>query len=342
MTATATLPDAGLCRWCPHPQWSHKRGKGGCRELDCVCDKYEVDPAVQRAEKERVLTAVVDVCEEQADKARTELAGLRGDLAAVEAEPEPVDEPKPEPEPVPVVVDPAAQAEHAEQVAAIDEQLAQPEPEQVEDDELPDWGGPENEWWRGEHQRLSASIERLTTDRDRLAGQLGARLRELDDAQTRIERQRHDLRIVAAERSEAQATVERLTTELAEERERTRDAEHAAKTAREAVVDLRRALAEQQQNTVDVPQLRADLEQAIADRQRVQQQYDDAVRNGLAAALRVLWQYPARQCLTDGCGFRTTVPDLDHEHPLTAVAVIVAERDPAEATAFAVPSSKEQ
>lgn len=37
----STLVDAGTCRWCPHGQWSHKRGRGGCRELDCPCGQYQ-------------------------------------------------------------------------------------------------------------------------------------------------------------------------------------------------------------------------------------------------------------------------------------------------------------
>ncbi|AYF29279.1 hypothetical protein CSH63_17770 [Micromonospora tulbaghiae] len=68
--------DADACRGCSHGQGSHKRGKGGCREVDCACGKYEVDPRAQRAERERVLTAVAEVCERQAVKARGELAAM--------------------------------------------------------------------------------------------------------------------------------------------------------------------------------------------------------------------------------------------------------------------------
>ncbi|MEV4271962.1 hypothetical protein [Micromonospora aurantiaca (nom. illeg.)] len=313
------LTDAGPCGWCTHPQWSHKRGKSGCKELDCPCGKYE-QPKTRPAQA--VEEAVVAAALGEVHVLPVDEPTPAGPVPVEPASPvDPVEvvdvvkrrrrtpEPLPGGDPVP---DPAVQAEHAEQVAAIDEQLAQAEP----DDDQPGRGR------RRPHDPLCVA------DIDRLTRALATQIEETQE--------------VATELAEARTELAQVTRERDEQRQRTRDAEHAAKTAREAVVDLRRALAEQQKNTVDVPQLRADLEQAIADRQRVQQQYDDAVRNGLAAALRVLWQYPARQCLTAGCGFRTTVPYLDHEHPLTAVSVIVAERDPAEATASAVPSSKEQ
>ena len=58
---------------CGHPQSQHKSGKQGCRNCDIGCARYEPDEAAQVAETERVLTAVAEVCEDQADRARVEL-----------------------------------------------------------------------------------------------------------------------------------------------------------------------------------------------------------------------------------------------------------------------------
>ncbi|MEU6387689.1 hypothetical protein ABZ847_29500, partial [Streptomyces bauhiniae] len=40
---------------------------------------------------------------------------------------------------------------------------------------------------------------------------------------------------------------------------------------------------------------------------------------------RALVRYDADQC--EACGFRTTVPELQHEHPLTPVTVLVVRRE---------------
>lgn len=62
---------------CGDPQGQHKMRKGGCRAADCGCDRYEVDEkataeaeAAEQAEQVRVLTAVAEVCEDQAAKAQ--------------------------------------------------------------------------------------------------------------------------------------------------------------------------------------------------------------------------------------------------------------------------------
>ncbi|MEU4590029.1 hypothetical protein [Micromonospora aurantiaca (nom. illeg.)] len=212
-------------------------------------------------------------------------------------------EPLPGGDPVP---DPAAQAEHAEQVAAVDEQLTQPEPEQVGDDELPDWGGPENEWWRGEHQRLSASIERLTTDRDRLAGQLGARLRDLDQAQEQVAQLQRGARVLSAERNEARTELANLRREVVE-REEQIARERGARSA-------------------ELAQLREELARATAARQRLQERVDTAVHTGLTAVSQVIGRYTAHACLN--CGARYGLPFTDHGcGPLVPVVVTIARAD---------------
>ncbi|MEU6387654.1 hypothetical protein ABZ847_29320, partial [Streptomyces bauhiniae] len=82
---TGELPaDLGSCRWCQCPQWRHRRGRGGCQEVGCGCAKYGQDPA----EQERVLTVFAEVCEQQADQARSELAALVGDAPVLEVDPD--------------------------------------------------------------------------------------------------------------------------------------------------------------------------------------------------------------------------------------------------------------
>lgn len=67
---------------CEHPKSQHKREREGCRALDCGCAKFEADmaasAAAQGVDRTRVLTAVAEVCEDQAAKARAELAGEPG------------------------------------------------------------------------------------------------------------------------------------------------------------------------------------------------------------------------------------------------------------------------
>ncbi|QLQ37964.1 hypothetical protein [Micromonospora robiginosa] len=259
MTTTAEpLVDLGPCDWCGHPQWSHKRGKGGCKDVECggVCDRYAPP-------KDRPMPA-----------ADPQPAG-HPTLAEVEAEPEPADEPDPEPEPEPVV-DPAAQAEHADQVAAVDEQLAQPEPA---DDE---------------------------TDPARLAGQLGARLRDLDQAQERVAQLQRGARVLSAERNEARAELANLRREVVEREEQ---------VARERGARL-----------AEIAQLREELDRATAARQRLQEQVDTAVHTGLNAATQVIGRYPAHACLT--CGARYGLPFTDHGcGPLVPVVVTIARAD---------------
>lgn len=61
------------CGTCGDPQTQHKGGKGGCRHCEFGCAEFAPDVAAEAAEKERVLTAVAEVCEDQAGQARTEL-----------------------------------------------------------------------------------------------------------------------------------------------------------------------------------------------------------------------------------------------------------------------------
>ncbi|MFI7072080.1 hypothetical protein [Micromonospora sediminicola] len=307
------LPDAGVCRWCPHGQWSHKRGRGGCRELDCTCHKYEVDPAAQRAEKERVLTAVAEVCDSQAAKARAELAamaeanpslGVQVDperAADIAAEASPVDPvevvdvvkrrrrtpvPLPGGDPVP---DPAVQAEPAEQVAAIDELLVE------EDGPLP---LPPREGRRV-----------LIVDQDRieqLTTQLGARLRDLDQAQEQVAQLQRGARVLSAERNEARTELANLRREVVE-REEQIARERGARSA-------------------EIAQLREELARATTARQRTQEQLDTAVHTGLSAVSQVIGRYTAHACLT--CGARYGLPFTDHGcGPLVPVVVTIARAD---------------
>jgi hypothetical protein len=61
------------CGTCGDPQTQHKGGKGGCRRCEFGCAEFAPDVAAEAAEKERVLTAVAEVCEDQAEQARGEL-----------------------------------------------------------------------------------------------------------------------------------------------------------------------------------------------------------------------------------------------------------------------------
>jgi hypothetical protein len=64
---------------CGHPKSQHKREREGCRSVECAgaCSKFVADmkasTAAQGVDRTRVLTAVAEVCEDQAAKARAEL-----------------------------------------------------------------------------------------------------------------------------------------------------------------------------------------------------------------------------------------------------------------------------
>ena len=63
---------------CGDPREQHRQGRRGCKALDCGCDRYEA--VAERAETQRVLTAVAQVCEDQATKARAELATINKEV----------------------------------------------------------------------------------------------------------------------------------------------------------------------------------------------------------------------------------------------------------------------
>lgn len=63
------MPDLCLCG----DARDMHRGRGGCRLVDCGCDRFEADEEAAAAEHTRVLTAVAEVCEYRAAKARQEL-----------------------------------------------------------------------------------------------------------------------------------------------------------------------------------------------------------------------------------------------------------------------------
>ncbi|WP_139128960.1 hypothetical protein [Micromonospora nigra] len=294
------MPDAGLCRWCPHGQWSHKRGRGGCRELDCACGQYQADPAapavvpaagVVEADPASPVPGVADVRPDDADPG-VQVAGVEpaqpGDvdlpvlrathptLAEVLAEPEPVGEPEPAP-PV-VVASPAAQAAHARQVAATDAQLAvdddptPPAPAADVDPEPAAEPEPTIVLTQAEAARLHAELEQrradeeqirqLTAERDRLASRL-----DIIRQERRREHLAHQVMTLTAERDEARGRVVELE-------------EHVGR-----LLD----------------------------------------HMGPGDPDRALVRYDADQC--EACGFRTTVPGLRHEHPLIPVTVLVVRRE---------------
>lgn len=322
------LPDAGPCRWCSHGQWSHKRGRAGCTHPECggMCDRYA--PPKDRPVPEPVADAVTVADVVLAEEARASVA-LDGEtvalgpvvvgqpeernvltgrphptLAEVQAEPEPVD--APEPEPVPVLADPAAQAaqaEYAEQVAAIDEQLAQP---QGELEEL-----------RSDRDAHAIAAEQNASELDmvrtlsrqeiaRLSGQLGARLRDLDQAQEQVAQLQRGARVLSAERNEARAELANLRREVVE-REEQIARERGARSA-------------------EIAQLREELARATTARQRIQEQLDTAVHTGLSAVSQVIGRYTAHACLN--CGARYGLPFTDHAcGPLVPVVVTIARAD---------------
>ncbi|MEV4197049.1 hypothetical protein [Micromonospora globbae] len=345
MTAAAepaVLPDAGTCRWCPHGQWSHKRGKGGCRELDCICDRYGPP-------KDAPVPGVIENRPDDADPAVC-VGGFEP------AQPGDVD--------LPGVADPAAQAAYVEQVAAIDAQ-----PAESDDDRLPchrcndlvltlssdglcDGCVAEDD----EAIRRRADVERLTVqleqayervdeletelgriygalhiDRDRDAAEVieGRRVR-LRDAENDLldvrgilapngypSRIPADVSMVPAVAPAVQWLADRVD-ELTAERDQ------AAGAAKDAQRRAERLAGELDAAQAAIVRLSADLGRANADRQRARAAVDDAVRAGTAAAARVVRRYDAEQCET--CGYRTTVP-IDHEHPLEPVTVLIVRRE---------------
>ncbi|MET7949248.1 hypothetical protein [Micromonospora sp. NPDC005324] len=291
--AEAVIAADPECR-CGDGRWSHKHGSGGCRVMDCPCDKYEL-PRGTPANDWPLPAIEVEQAEAAGLVVRPESPAADPGLAAVLAEPEPVDEPAPEP--VPVVADPVAQAESVEQVAGIDAHLADPEPT---DDEVAD------EIDRAED---AAEIERLTAELD-------AARREAAEAQNRAGHQRakHDECRRRADRLDAQ--LRDATTELEQVRsEKTRLAGQLAPR----LADLDQALGE-------VARLRRELNGANAVRQHAQDALDEAIRTGTSAAANVLYRYDADQCTTEACGSRYTVP-VEHPHPLTPVTVLVVRRE---------------
>ncbi|MEU8264443.1 hypothetical protein AB0C02_27955 [Micromonospora sp. NPDC048999] len=342
--AAAALPDAGPCRTCRCAQWGHKRGKSGCKECG-VCDRYLPPKAHPKStpapEASAEPTSVAELPDEDVEAWNADaLTPEHPTLAEVEAEPEPVDEP--DPLAAEVVADPAAQAAHADQVAAIDAQLAQPGPT---DGELAD---------EIDQAESAVEVEQLRGDVERYGDILHETAKVLgiapdDDGDNYDE---IPIEAAAAQRARAVAVHRRnedraeLERQAAADVERRREHhEHVQRLAVErdqavgAAEDAQRR-AEHLAGELEAANARlaADLAAANARQVKTRRALDNAIRTGAAAAARVLWRYDASQCLT--CGSRYTVP-VDHEHPLTPVTVLVVARDLAEATAPADEPSKE-
>lgn len=81
-----TAPAADTTCLCGDAKSVHRLGRKGCKAPDCGCGLFEA--ADDAAEKTRVLEVVATVCEDQADRARTELGqeSASARLRAVEAE----------------------------------------------------------------------------------------------------------------------------------------------------------------------------------------------------------------------------------------------------------------
>ncbi|WP_431976146.1 hypothetical protein [Micromonospora haikouensis] len=298
MAEVTALPDAGQCRWCPHGQWSHKRGRGGCRELDCVCDKYQADPAAEQAERERVLTAVAEVCERQAAQARTELAEL---APVLEVDPD---------SPVPGVAgerpddvdpgEPVAGFEPAQPGDVDLEPAAGPDPALAQAVAVAEALAAERDAARRECDRLQSRLDIIRQERRRehLAHQVATLTAERDEA-----RRERDAAVV--QRDQAYERVDELDGELGQVR-----------GALDADVD--------DDLVVVCGRLRTELGRANARAQGAKTRLDKAIVAGTEAATRVLWRYDAEQCLDCGSRFTTWV---DHEHPLVPVTVLVVARE---------------
>ncbi|QDY06136.1 hypothetical protein FJK98_02300 [Micromonospora sp. HM134] len=307
---TGELPaDLGPCRWCGDPQWRHKRGKAGCQEPECGCDKYlppkspptKPEPTCAYPNGEDGGEHDHAMCEDVVAE-RAELAGVvesdpaspvpgvadvRPDgpdlgvqVAGFEpARPDDVDlEPLPE-----RGVDPAADLREADAALRITE---------AEVDRL-----------HGELRRLEVELGRARGEADRMAQSVIGACQERD-----LARREHDGAIV--QRDQAYERVEELDVELG----RIRGAlgvdvdVDLADAARDRVAAVMRLSAQLACRTDEVEQLRGALTRA---------------KGGWDVG--TLWRYDARQCET--CGFRTTVPGLRHEHPLVPVTVLVVRRE---------------
>lgn len=79
MAETSVAIEDPMCV-CGDRRSVHRRvGRASCKAPDCSCDQFETSD--DREEQKRVLTVVAEVCTDQADKARAELAGLTGEPA---------------------------------------------------------------------------------------------------------------------------------------------------------------------------------------------------------------------------------------------------------------------
>ncbi|MFI6819757.1 hypothetical protein ACIBJE_02245 [Micromonospora sp. NPDC050187] len=345
MTAAeaATLIDAGTCRWCPHGQWSHKRGKGGCRELDCVCDKYEAPKGTAPAPADDWPLPVAEV-------ESAEAAGLvvRAESPANEAG-------------VPVSAVERAEPERtrAELVADLTAQSIElgtydlAVPAGVRTPSTCAYPNGEDE---GEHDHAlcedvvaeraepAAAAAPTSTGTDR-TGQV---IRDVGRAVAAdIAAQQDEIRRLRIQLRAADGTIADQKRKLARvERERDKvraELTEVAGERDEAVVQRDQAYERVEEQDIELGRVRAALIVAVDEdpveaierlrarltgaRERVGE-LERCVARLLAPAdvadpERVLWAYDARQCQT--CGSRYTA-DVDHEHPLTPVTVLIVRR----------------
>jgi hypothetical protein len=353
MAAEATtLVDAGTCRWCPHGQWSHKRGKGGCRELDCICDKYTppkdepaaapvpgevVDgPAVPGpseclGEPEPAQPADVELPPADPEPSRGELLARMTresidlgtyDLAV------PADEPvKAEPDRTGQVIRDVGQAIAADrdeirrlriQLRAADGTIARQKRELAQ-------ARRERDGMRVQRDQAYGRVEEQDVQLGRIRAALGPDLdADADLAEAvgglryeanRLEALADAQRAAHLETATAMAAAEQRVDELSTDLA----GAHAALTRADGEAEEAQRRAQARAN-----RLERQLAGAKAGRQHAQQTLSEAIQAGTEAATRVLWRYDAEQC--QDCGFRSTVPVV-HEHPLEPVTVLVVRRE---------------
>lgn len=297
----------GECGWCGHRQFTHKLGKRGCKELGCPCGRYEppknmpvADPALQVDPASPVPGEVVDGPE------FVRPVGFASDIDQAER-----DELTGRAQPAPAGVRTSSTCAYpnGEDEGEHDHAMCEDAVAERAEQAAESCGCPRSRQLGttlAEIEQMNRTTRDLAAERDEARVQRDQATGEAEDAQRRADRLAGELRsleaettAVTAQRDQAVADIERLGRELIAAR---REAK-AAVRAKERVRD--------------------ELDAATRARLRLQEDLDEAILTGLTAATNVLYRYPAWQCET--CGSRYS-HQADHEHPLTAVDVLIVRR----------------
>ncbi|MFI2663697.1 hypothetical protein [Micromonospora carbonacea] len=312
--------DLGPCETCGCGQWQHRQGKKGCKDVGCGCGKYEppkAGPVPAVAVRRTAATCAYPNGEDEGEHDHAlceDVVAERAELAGVvDADPD---------SPVPGV------AGERPDDADPGEPVGGPEPAQPGDVDLEPADEPDAKPPMPPADFLTAHTmvgERAAAGAGWQEGYLAGQAAAAAGPDPALAQAVAVAEALAAERDDARRERDRLASRLdiiRQERRREHLA-HQVATLTDELEQARAVLAEENAGH------RATLRLLAEARDRVVELEAHVARllghMGPGDPGRALVRYDADQCLT--CGFRTTVPGLQHEHPLVPVSVLVVPRE---------------